>query len=79
MLTGLLRRTMDDEMLQVIQVMLQKILDNQTDHTEKFGEVLSRLKRLEAHLSGIHEDFTGLFARVDRVSDRLDRIIGRLR
>lgn len=57
---------------------IQRMLDNQRDHTAKFSEVIERIGRLETLVAGIHSDFAGLSVRVDRLSERIDRVERRL-
>jgi hypothetical protein len=54
-------------------------------HARQFGEVISRLGRLEREMAGtrrdianLHEDWVGLSARLDNFDTRLQRIEHRL-
>ena len=61
---------MVDMTLEMLGQMVQRVLDKQRDHDERFGEVVTRLSHVEQHtaalrrdISLLHEDWTALFTR----------------
>lgn len=65
--------------------MVQRVLDNQRDHSAKFLEVPTRLSQVEWAIGALHRDGAMqaentaiLHARIDRLSERIERIERRL-
>jgi hypothetical protein len=69
---------MGEVTLEMIQSMLQRVLDTQRKHDDKFAEVINRLGRVELEVAGLHGDFASLSVRLDRFGERVDRIERRL-
>ena len=71
--------------LEMLGVMMQRVLDNQRSHDEKFKEVIGRLSQVELAVSALHRDSAlqaenaaMLHARIDRLTDRIERVERRL-
>ena len=71
--------------IELLGQMVQRVLDNQHDHSAQFTDLTSRVSQLEQSVAGLHRDNglavenTALLAsRVDRLTDKLERIERRL-
>jgi hypothetical protein len=76
---------MADVTLEMLGQMVQRVLNNQHDHSAQLKEVTVRLSQLEQAVSSLHRDgaiqaenTAVLHARIDRLSDRIERIERRL-
>lgn len=69
---------MADVSLEMIQTMVQRVLDGQSQLREDMGDVKRRLTSLEMSVAQIHADFAGQSMRIDRLEGRLERIGRRL-
>ena len=70
---------MPDPSPQVLETMVQRVLDNQRGHGgKKFNEVISRLGRLERTAADLGSVQAGHSIRMDRLSERIERIETRL-
>lgn len=76
---------MPDVTLEMLGQMVQRVLDNQREHSVKFQELTTRLSQVELAVGGLHRDSAAqaentaiLHARIDRLSDRIERVERRL-
>jgi len=76
---------MAEPSLELLQVMVQRVLDRLSEHSDEFKEVKLRLGSLERAVLSVRGDMVGdahvaanLQAQLDRISSRMDKVEQRL-
>lgn len=72
---------MAEPSVELLQIMVQRVLDRQAEHSDEFKEVRQRLTSLERAVLSIRSDMVGeahviamLQAQIDRTNARVDRL-----
>jgi len=70
---------------ELLQIMVQRVLDRLSEHSNEFKEVKQRLGSLERSVLSVRSDMVGdalvaasLQAQFDRISSRMDKVEQRL-
>jgi hypothetical protein len=69
---------MPEASLDLLMQMVQKVLDAQRESREDIREIKTRLGRLESDVASLHVFLAEQSVRLDRFSDRLERVERRL-
>jgi tetrahydromethanopterin S-methyltransferase subunit G len=76
---------MAEPSLELLQLMVQRVLDRQAEHSDEFREVKLRLASLERSVLSIRSDMVGdahvaanLQAQIDRINSRVEKVERRL-
>jgi len=69
---------MPEASLDLLMQMVQKVLDVQRESREDIREIKTRLGRLECDVASLHVFLAEQSVRLDRFSDRLERVERRL-
>lgn len=69
---------MAEPTLDLLMQMVQRVLDSQRETREDIREIKARLGRLETEVAGLHGFLAEQSIRLDRFSDRLERVERRL-
>lgn len=69
---------MPEASLELLMTMVQKVLDAQRESREDIREIKTRLGRLEGDVASLHVFLAEQSVRLDRFSDRFERVERRL-
>jgi hypothetical protein len=71
-------RIMPEASLDLLMQMVQRVLDAQRESREDIREIKTRLGRLESDVASLHVFLAEQSVRLDRFSDRFERVERRL-
>ena len=71
-------KIMPEASLDLLMQMVQRVLDAQRESREDIREIKTRLGRLENHVASLHVFLAEQSVRLDRFSDRFERVERRL-